>query len=111
MNNQQRKLLITMKKLIKQGKRRFANRYDRNYKEDLFEIGITEYEAWNNHILRLNEAYYFVDYRPTYYKTNNTLVFKKFINNRKVYIKLKIEKDTNSNEECVCLSFHLDNRR
>lgn len=28
-----------------------------------------------------------------------------------VYIKLKIELDKTHNEECVCLSFHIDNKR
>lgn len=111
MNSEQRRLLSKMKKLIREDKKAFVNRKDRSYEEDLLEIGITEYEAWFVHIMYLQEINYFVDYKPNYYKNGKSLVFKKIINNKLVYIKLKIEKDINNNEECVCLSFHIDKRR
>ena len=111
MNSEQRKLLNKMKKLIRKGKYRFADRKDRNYEDDLLELGISEYEAWFKHILYLQEVYYFVDYKPIYKKDGESLVFKKKINNYIVYIKLKIDYDKINNEECVCLSFHKDEWR
>ena len=53
MNSTQIKLFSNMRKLISNGKRRFECRPDRDYVEDLLEIGITEEEAWNR-ILELN---------------------------------------------------------
>lgn len=49
---------------------------------------------------------FFVDPRPNYYNDSNTLIFKKIINNYRVYIKLKIE--IINGEEVVCWSFHKD---
>lgn len=106
MNSNELKILSKMKKLIKQGKRRFSIRKDRDYLEDLLEIGISEAEAWN-YILELNSHFYFSDPKPTYYKTNNLLIFKRKINGENVYIKLVIEKN-DTEEETVCLSFHKD---
>lgn len=107
MSGEQLRLLNKMKNLIRQGKMRFEDRRsDRDYQADLFEIGITEEEAWFKHILYLSAFYYIPDYRPTYNKTGDALTFKKNINNIDVYIKLKIEED-----ETVCLSFHKDNWR
>ena len=106
MTNEQLRLLSKMKKLINQGKRRFALRKDRDYVEALFELGITEQEAWN-YILRLNSYYYCHDYKPFYAKDGESLVFKMKINDNIAYIKLKIEK-YNNEEQTVCLSFHRD---
>lgn len=111
MNSKQRRLLNKMKKLIREGKKSFIDRSDRSYKEDLLEIGISEYEAWFVHIMYLQDINYFVDYKPDYYKSGESLVFKKNINKKLVYIKLKIENDKDNNEECVCLSFHIDRGR
>lgn len=47
MTGEQIKLLTKMKKLIMQGKRHFEPRKDRDYVLALFELGITEEEAWN----------------------------------------------------------------
>lgn len=110
MNKEQHILLNKMKKLIRNNKCRFEDRKDRNYNDDLYAIGITEYDAWNKHILYLQEYNYVVDYKPIYYKDKNSLVFKKKINNKIVYIKLKIEINKDTCEECVCLSFHEDRR-
>lgn len=101
-----------MKKLIRQGKRHFEPREDRDYAMALFELGITENEAWN-YILRLNAYYYYSDLKPFYTKNGEALVFKMKINGIVAYIKLKIE-EYNNEEETVCLSFHKDiknNRR
>lgn len=106
MTNSQIKLLSKMKKLIREGKRRFALRRDCDYVQALFELGITEEEAWN-YILRLNSYYYCHDYKPFYSKSGESLVFKMRINNNIAYIKLKIE-EYNNEEETVCLSFHKD---
>ena len=102
MNEQQIRLLNEMKKLIKQGKRKFVIRKDRDYLSELFEIGITVEEAWE-YVLSLNNHYYFHDHKFSYTKSENLLTFKRLINNNKVYIKIKIE-----NNETVCLSFHKD---
>ena len=106
MTNEQVKLLAKMKKLINQGKRRFAPRKDRDYVESLLDLGITEEEAWN-YILRLNSYYYCHDLKPFYNKNGEALIFKMKINNNIAYIKLKIE-EYNNEEETVCLSFHKD---
>ena len=58
-----------MKKLIREGKIKFEDRIDRDYQKDLFEIGITEYEAWFKHIIYLRAYDYIPDYRP-YYRTD-----------------------------------------
>lgn len=107
MNGDQLRLLNRMKKLINQGFRKFADRKDRNYLQELLDIGISVDEAWQE-ILTLNRNNYFFDLKPCYYKNNeNTLTFKKYINNNLVYIKLKLE-TYNDNEYTVCLSFHID---
>ena len=106
MTNEQLKLLAKMKKLVNQKKRRLVIRKDRDYVEELFELGITEEEAWN-YILRLNAYYYYHDLKPSYLKGGESLVFKTKINGLLAYIKLKIEK-YNNEEEVVCLSFHKD---
>ena len=103
MTGEQLKLLSQMKKL------RFANRLDRNYTQELLDINITEDDAWRE-ILTLSSINYIFDYKPSYAKTNNnTLTFKKEIKGILVYIKLTIE-EYNSEEETVCLSFHIDHR-
>lgn len=56
MNQSQIILLAKAKKLIKEVKRRFANRPDRDYVEDLLGFGLTEEAAWNC-ILGLNLHY------------------------------------------------------
>ena len=108
MTGKQLKLLSQMKKLIQNGKRRFANRFERNYIQELLDIGITEDEAWQE-MLTLSSINYIVDYKPIYAKSNNTLTFKKEIKGYLVYIKLTIE-EYNNEEETVCLSFHIDYR-
>lgn len=110
MNQEQIKLLNKMKKLIKEGKRRFISRPDRDYLEDLLDFGLTEEAAWENHILYLNTNFYFIDPKPIYTKDDNlTLTFKKIIDKKTAYIKLRLEKT--STEETVCLSFHEDNKK
>ncbi len=108
MTTAQIKLLSKMKKLINSGKKRFALRRDRNYVQELFELGITEKEAWE-YILSLNANYYVVDYKPNYNGSSELLVFKRRIKNDIAYIKLKIEMNGDE-EETVCLSFHKDYR-
>lgn len=106
MTGNQLKLLSKMKKLITKGNKKFACRKDRDYLEELLEIGISEKIAWQE-VLTLSSYNYVFDYKPTYFKSENTLVFKKDINGNRVYIKLKIE-EYNSREMTVCLSFHKD---
>ena len=108
MNSEQHRLLFKMKNLIKKGNYRFVNRKDRDYKKELEIIGITETEAWFKHILYLKEYNYVMDLKPIYKKSNDSLIFKKIINEYIVYIKLKIEVNKDDDEECVCLSFHRD---
>lgn len=108
MNGEQLKILTKMKKLIKLGKRRFLQRRDRDYLQDLLELGISEEAAWNI-ILELNTNFYFKDPKPSYYKNTETLIFKKQINGVVAYIKLNIENSNNKDEIVVCISFHEDN--
>jgi len=106
MTGEQLKLLTKMKKLITKGNKKFINRRDRDYLEELLEIGITESVAWQE-ILTLSSYNYVPDYKPFYLKSDSSLVFKKDINGNRVYIKLKIE-EYNNKEMTVCLSFHID---
>ena len=100
-----------MKKLVSDGNRMFANRKDRDYIQELLDIGITEEEAWQE-ILTLSAIDYCPDYRPFYKKesNDNALIFKKNINNNMTYIKIKIEEYYNS-KLTVCLSFHIDHKQ
>ena len=96
-----------MKRLINKGFRKFVNRKDRDYVQELEDIGISEEKAWRE-ILTLSKINCVVDYKPFYNKKDgDALIFKKEINNNIVYIKLKIELDSNE-EWTVCLSFHID---
>ena len=107
MSGEQLRLLAQMKTLIKQNKMRFASeRQDRDYQADLFELGITENEAWFKHILHLSSYDYVPDERASYRKSGESLTFKRIINGYIVYIKLKKEDGVT-----VCLSFHKDKRR
>lgn len=109
MNSSQIMQLTKAKKLIKDGKRRFATRKDRDYVEDLLEFGLTEEIAWNK-ILELNFHFYFPDPKPSYANNGESaLTFKKEINGKIAYIKIKVEKSIDG-EETVCLSFHKDLR-
>ena len=76
MTNEQIRLLSKMKKLINEGKRRFANRKDRDYLASLLELGITESEAWN-YILRLSVHYYYPDFEII------------LLNNKRIVLELK----------------------
>lgn len=107
MTGEQLKQLSKIKKLIISGNRRFAIRKDRDYLQELLDIGISEENAWME-ILTLSANDYIFDFKPYYSKNNmNALTFKKIINGFVVYIKLIIE-IYNNNEETVCLSFHID---
>lgn len=107
MTGEQIKLLSKMKKLIIKGCRKFCCRKDRDYIQELLDIGITEEDAWQE-ILSLSSRDYYLDFKPFYYKnSDDALIFKKYINGYKVYIKIKIEQ-YNNNEMVVCLSFHID---
>lgn len=87
MTGEQLKLLTKMKKLITKGNKKFINRKDRDYLEELLEIGITESLAWQE-ILTLFSYNYVQDYKPFYSKSENSLVFKKDINGNRVYSKV-----------------------
>lgn len=108
MTGQQLKLLAQMKKMITKGYKKFVQRKDRDYLQELLEIGISEKIAWQE-ILTLSSYNYVNDYKPYYLKSEKTLTFKKNINENKVYIKLKIE-EYNNKEMTVCLSFHIDHK-
>lgn len=110
MNSKEIKLLTKMKELIKNGNKRFQIRKDRDYINELLNIGITEDSAWNDHIIFLNSNLYYYDLKPYYIKSDDILVFKKEINGMVVYIKLKLEKQNNGEEEVVCISFHRDGK-
>ena len=97
MNTEQNKLLTKIKKLVRNGKRRFLIRKDRNYLDDLLELGISVEEAWNQ-ILTLNRNLYYFYSKASYRNDKDTLIFKKQINNIQTYIKLKIELDENGDE-------------
>ena len=109
MTSEQLKQLAKMKKLINKGFRKFACRKDRDYIQELLDIGITEEMAWSE-ILTLSAQEHFDDNKPFYRKKGgDALLFKKKINGYIVLIKIKIEEYDN-NEETVCLSFHIDHK-
>lgn len=110
MNQEQIMLLNRMKKLIYHKKRRFEPRLDRDYLEDLLEFGLTEDAAWDQHIIYLNSNLYFFDKKLDYNKKDNlSLTFKKPIDGKVAYIKLRVEPNE-FDEETVCLSFHVDGK-
>jgi len=110
MNQEQIKLLSKMKKLVYDKKRKFEPRPDRDYVEDLLDFGLTEEAAWDEHIIRLNSNFYYPDSKPNYNKKDDlSLTFKKTIDGKVAYIKLRIEPN-DVDEETVCLSFHLDGK-
>ena len=110
MTDSELKQLYKMKKLISCGKRKFVKRKDRDYIQDLLDIGISEEQAWEE-VKSLSKADYWYDDKNTYiFDNDKALVFKKIINDVLTYIKLKIEKDKNG-EITVCLSFHRDYKR
>ena len=107
MNGDQIRLLSEIKKLIKLNKKHFKSRNDRNYLEDLLNLGLTEEEAWQ-HIYYLKPQFYFVDPKPIFSKSlKKCLTFKKLINNKIAYIKLCIVDDS---VEAECWSFHEDKK-
>ena len=105
MNQQQIQLLNKMKRLIKEGKRRFEPRKDRDTYQDLMKLGITVEEAWKQ-TLYLNKNFYYIDPKPYYKQSNNSLTFKKRIKEKIAYIKLVLKEN---DEVVVCWSFHEDN--
>ncbi|MDI6453689.1 hypothetical protein [Peloplasma aerotolerans] len=99
--------LKKMRRLINQGSKRFVMKRDgRYYYEILLEdFGITDKKAWE-HIKNLNEHFLWNDEMPSY-SNSDAFVFKKQIDGKMAYIKVKIEEGKNG-EEVVCISFHLD---
>lgn len=109
MTAEQIRLLAKMKKMIVEGNKKFSGRKDRDYLQDLLNIGITEQGAWQS-ILTLSSKDYYHDYRPFYLKNGrDALVFKKEINGYVIYIKIKLELYNNT-ETVTCLSFHIDHK-
>lgn len=106
MKQQDIRLLMKMKQAVVEGKCYFKLRNDRDYKQDLLDIGITESECWE-HILSLNSNMYFPDPKPIYYQSEEILIFKKNILGNQIYIKLKYMKDS---AEVECWSFHINGR-
>lgn len=76
MTSSQIKVLSEIKKLVKLGKRKFAQRKDYDYLQDLLEIGITEEEAWNQ-VLYLNKNFWFIDPKPSYSKKSDDACYLK----------------------------------
>lgn len=104
MNQQQILLLNKMKKLVKEGKRKFQPRKDRDFLKELYNLSLTIDDAWKE-ILTLNKNLYIIDNKPYYNQTSNSLTFKKMIKGKLAYIKLILNKE----EVVVCMSFHEDN--
>ena len=105
MNQDDIEQLRRIKKLVKEGKRRFKSRKDRDYLLDLNELRLTEEDAWKE-ILYLNKNFFVIDNKPFYNRDNKKLIFKKLINGMFAYIKLELIIE--NNEEVVCWSFHRD---
>jgi len=66
------------------------------------DFGINLELAWNE-IKSLNKHLLVVDFKPNYETDGDAYVFKKHINGKEAYIKVKIE-----NGETVVISFHED---
>jgi len=88
LNQQDVKYLGYIKNLVYLKKKRFEVRPDRDYLNDLLNLGITPLEAWE-HILSLNKHLYFVDPKPNYFKDGKSLTFKKYINGKLHILKLE----------------------
>ena len=76
MDQHQIQLLTRMKGLIKEGKRKFKVRKDRNYLDDLLNLSLTVDEAWEE-ILTLNKNFYYLDPKHFYNQSQYSLTFKK----------------------------------
>ena len=107
MNNEQIKLLTRMKNAIRNGNRRFKMRNDRDIDDDLSLIGIRREEVWKI-IMTLNINSYYLDLKPIYNQSLNSLTFKRLVNNKMIYIKLVLETDSNGVDYVYCWSFHID---
>lgn len=103
MNNDEIKKLKRIKALVSVGKRRFIQRNDRNYVDDLYNLGITEDEAWQKVLLLKPNAFYRED-NYDILGNKHALVFHWLIKGKIAYIKLDIE--IVNGEEAVCWSFH-----
>jgi len=77
--------------------------------ETLLELGL-KYSHVKQEILSLTPKEYsqgpLLDKDQTNYKDESFWIFGKKIQNKLIYIKLKIRK-TNEHEETVCMSFHI----
>lgn len=107
MNNKEIQMLKKMKQLISNGKCKFKKRHDRDYLEDLINLGITIDDAWDI-ILRLKPQTFFYDEYYNITSLDNALTFHWLVNGKVAYIKLKIEYE--NGEETVCWSFHEDGK-
>ncbi len=107
MNVDEIKKLKKIKKLVSEGKRKFKQRNDRDYLVDLFNLGITEEEAWQK-VLFFKPNAFFRDDSYDVTGEKDALTFHWLINGKVAYIKLNVEYD--NDEEAVCWSFH-ENRR
>ena len=92
MNNQQMILWNKMRSMIRQNKRKFQYRNDRNIYEGLNDLGLTVEDAWRE-ILQLNKHFYVIDNMPFYNQSKNSLTFKKPIKQKIAYIKLILDEN------------------
>jgi len=103
-----RNVLIKIKNLIAKGNYIFLGNRKKNF-ETLLELGL-KYSHVKQDILGLTPKEYsegpLLDKDQINYKDEFFWIFGKNIQNKLIYIKLKIRK-TNKYEEAVCMSFHI----
>ena len=103
-----RNVLIKIKNLIAKGNYIFLGNRKKNF-ETLLELGL-KYSHVKQDILSLTPKEYsegpLLDKDQINYKDEFFWIFGKNIQNKLIYIKLKIRK-TNKYEEAVCMSFHI----
>ncbi|MCK4308807.1 MAG: type II toxin-antitoxin system MqsR family toxin [Candidatus Atribacteria bacterium] len=103
-----RNILIKIKSLVAKGNYIFLWNRKENF-ETLLELGL-KYSHVKQEILSLTPKEYsqgpLLDKDQTNYKNEYFWIFGKNVQNKLIYIKLKIRK-TNEHEETVCMSFHI----
>ncbi|ARR10654.1 hypothetical protein [Paenibacillus bovis] len=95
--------LLTIKHYIEIGKKQFIRRKGRNYRQDLITLGIYSIDEVWEEILKLRVR---DEYKPREldreYPDTPVFFFKKELNGKTAYIKLKFM----AGRGAICLSFH-----
>jgi len=101
-------ILIKIKKLVSEGDYKFLGSKPKNF-HTLLKLGL-KYAHVKQEILNLTPKEYsagpVLDKNQTNYKDESFWIFGKNIQNKLIYIKLKI-RETTFHKEILCMSFHI----